>query len=114
MRNLSPNQNFSLGAYNLHMSPPPFVHFETGVPQLGQMPRSQAPVSYVAPSNGLTDPFCAAGNRMTRDGAYIQWPSSAMMYAYPYEQQIRHGFFQVNNSVTQLSVLISSYSCELF
>ncbi|KAG5552236.1 hypothetical protein RHGRI_010351 [Rhododendron griersonianum] len=63
----------------------------TGFPHLGQMPRTQASLSYRTPIMG---PLCSTGfNQTSRDAVYMQWPTSAMMYAQSYEQ-FRHAVFQ--------------------
>lgn len=75
----------------------PFLQYDTGFPQLGQIQRTQASLGY-RPSNPIMDPFCAMGlNQASRDGVYLQWPSHSMMYAHSYEQ-FRHAVFQVNYS----------------
>lgn len=74
----------------------PFVQYDTGYPQLGQIPRTQSPINYRPPASPAMSPFCAMGlNQTTTDAAaYAQWPSAAMMYTHPYDQ-FRHAGFQV-------------------
>jgi hypothetical protein len=71
---------------------PPFVQYDTGFTQLGQMPRT---LSYGPPSSPGMSPFCAVGlDQTSGDAAYMQWSSAAMMYAHSYEP-FRHAVFQV-------------------
>ncbi|KAK1278163.1 hypothetical protein QJS04_geneDACA003621 [Acorus gramineus] len=86
MRGLVPSQNFGLGPFN--MLQPPFIQYETGFSQLGQLPRTQASACY-GPSSPVMGPFCATA----RDPVYVQWPNTAMVYAQSYEQ-VRHAFVQ--------------------
>ena len=73
----------------------PFIQYDTGFPQLGQMPRSQSSVSYKPAASAVMSPFCAVGtNQTSRDPAYVQWPSASMIYAHSYDQ-FRHAVFQV-------------------
>jgi hypothetical protein len=72
---------------------PPFLQYDTGFSQLGQMPRT---LSYRPPSSPAMSPFCAMGlNQTSTDAGYMQWPSAAMMYAHSYEP-FRHAVFQVD------------------
>lgn len=88
VRSLPPNQSVSLGPYTV-LQPPPFIQYESGFPQLGQVPRAQMPMNY-RPSNTIMNPFCAVGpNQTSRDAVYFQWPSPAMMYAHSYDH-FRH------------------------
>ncbi|KAK9266520.1 hypothetical protein L1049_012511 [Liquidambar formosana] len=94
VRNLPTNQSFSLAPFNMQKIQLPFVQYDTGFPQLGQMPRTQASLSYRPPSNSVMSPVCPPGlNQTSRDAVYMQWPSPAMMYAHSYEQ-FRHAVFQ--------------------
>ncbi|XP_057461835.1 uncharacterized protein LOC130752055 isoform X2 [Actinidia eriantha] len=91
VKNVPANQTFNLAPLNMQKFQPPFVQYDTGVPQLGQMPRTHASLSYSTP---IMSPFCATGfNQTSRDAIYMQWPTSAMMYAQSYEQ-FRHAVFQ--------------------
>ena len=93
VRSLPPNQSVSLGPYTV-LQPPPFIQYESGFPQLGQLPRAQMPMNY-RPSNTIMNPFCAVGpNQTSRDAVYFQWPSPAMMYAHSYDH-FRHTVAQV-------------------
>lgn len=74
---------------------PPFVQYDAVFSQLGQMPRTQASLSYGPPSTPAINPFCAMGlNQTTRDASYVQWSTAAMVYAHSYDQ-FRHAGFQV-------------------
>jgi hypothetical protein len=75
--------------------PIPYMQYDPSFPQLGQMPRTQASLGYHPAANPAMSPFCAMGSSQTsRDAAYVQWPSTAMMYAHSYDQ-FRHATFQV-------------------
>uniref|UniRef100_A0A6M2EYV2 SUZ domain-containing protein n=1 Tax=Populus davidiana TaxID=266767 RepID=A0A6M2EYV2_9ROSI len=94
VRSLPANQSFSLTPFNMQKIPHPFMQYDTGFPQMGQMPRTQASLSYQPAAGPVMSPFCALGsNQTSRDAAYVQWPSAAMMYAHSYEQ-FRHAAFQ--------------------
>lgn len=91
VKNVPANQSFSLVPLNMQNFQPPFVQYDTGFPHLGQMSRTQASLSYRTPIMG---PLCSTGfNQTSRDAVYMQWPTSAMMYAQSYEQ-FRHAVFQ--------------------
>lgn len=90
-KNIPTNQTFSLAPFNMQKIQPPFVQYDNVLPQLGQMPRTQASLSYRTP---IGNPFCATGlNQTSQDAVYMQWPTSAMMYAQSYDQ-FRHAVFQ--------------------
>lgn len=92
VRSLTPNQNLVLGPYSLPQ--PPFIQYESGFPQLGQLARAQIPMNY-SPSSTIMNPFCAVGsNQTSSDAVYFQWPSPAMMYAHSYDH-FRHTIAQV-------------------
>lgn len=94
VRSLPTNQSFSLAPFNMQKIQLPYVQYDAGFHQLGQMPRTQASLSYRPPANPVMSPFCAMGvNQTPRDAAYVQWPSTAMMYAHSYEQ-FRQAVFQ--------------------
>lgn len=94
VRNHPMNQNFNLVPFNVPKVQVPFVQYDAGFAQLGQMPRTQASVSYRPPSTSVMSPFCALGlNQTSRDAVYTQWASPAMMYAHSYDQ-FRHTVFQ--------------------
>lgn len=94
IRGLTPNQSIPLGPFNLQGFQPSFVQYESGFPQLSQLPRTQTSVSYRPASSPVMSPFCAMGmNQTSGDAVYMQWPSPTMMYAQSYEQ-LRHAFFQ--------------------
>lgn len=92
VRNLPANQNYNLVPFNMQKVQPPFVQYDTGFSQLGQMPRT---LSYGPPSSPAMSPFCAVGLDQTSGdaAAYMQWSSTAMMYAHSYEP-FRHAVFQ--------------------
>lgn len=94
VRSLPTNQSFTLAPFNMQKVQLPFVQYDTGFPQLGQMPRTQTSVSYRPHATPAMSSFCAAGsNQTSRDAAYVQWPSAAMMYAHSYDQ-FRDAVFQ--------------------
>ncbi|KAJ6778892.1 CAMP-REGULATED PHOSPHOPROTEIN 21 RELATED R3H DOMAIN CONTAINING PROTEIN [Salix koriyanagi] len=94
VRSLPANQSFSLTPFNMQKIPLPYMQYDPGFPQLGQMPRTQASLGYHPAANPAMSPFCPMGsNQTSRDAAYVQWPSTAMMYAHSYEQ-FRHVTFQ--------------------
>lgn len=87
VRNLPVNQSFGLAPFNVQKIQLPYVQYDAGFPQLGPMQRTQAPLNYSPSSTAVMSPFCAMGvNQTSRDAAYMQWPSPAMMYAHSYEQ----------------------------
>ncbi|KAF5474293.1 hypothetical protein F2P56_006206 [Juglans regia] len=91
VRNLPPNQNYNLVPFNMQKVQHPFVQYDTGFSQLGQMQRT---LSYRPPTSPAMGPFSAMGlNQTSRDATYMQWPSAAMMYAHSYEP-FRHAVFQ--------------------
>lgn len=84
VRSLPANQRFNLAPFNMQKFQPQFLQYEVG---LSQMPRTQASISYGAPSSPAMSPFCAMGlSQTSREATYIQWPSAAMMYPHPYDQ----------------------------
>ncbi|EEF40855.1 R3H domain-containing protein 1 [Ricinus communis] len=94
IRSLPTNQSFNLAPLNMQKIQLPFIPYDTGFPQLGQMPRTQNSLSYQPAASPVMSPFCAVGsNQTSRDPAYVQWPSASMMYAHSYEQ-FRHAVFQ--------------------
>ncbi|KAF8403709.1 hypothetical protein HHK36_011813 [Tetracentron sinense] len=94
VRGLPPNQSFSLGTSNMQNFQPSFVQYESGFPQLGQLPRTQTSLCYRPSSSPTMSPFCSMGsNQTSRDAIYMQWPSPAMMHAQSHNQ-FRHPIFQ--------------------
>ncbi|KAK9156602.1 hypothetical protein Scep_003176 [Stephania cephalantha] len=94
VKGLPANQGFSLGHFNGQSFQPSFMQYETGFPQLNQLPRTQTSMSYGPSSPLITSPFGAVGvNQNSGDAVYMQWPSPTMMYAQSYEQ-FRHAIFQ--------------------
>ncbi|XP_052175707.1 uncharacterized protein LOC127790306 [Diospyros lotus] len=92
------SQSFVSAHYNMQKFQPPFVQYDNGFPQLGQVLRTQASVGYRTP---IMNPFCATGfNQTSRDAVYMQWPTSTMMYAESYDQ-FRRAVFQVPYSQQQ-------------
>lgn len=74
---------------------PPFVHYDSVFPHMGQMPAPQASLNYSTP---VMSPYCAMGlNHSSGDTLYMQWPTQSMMYAQSYDQ-LRHAVFQVSVS----------------
>lgn len=95
VRNLPANQNLNLVPFNIQKIQPPFVQYDAVFTQLGQMPRTQASLSYGHPSRPAINHFGAMGlNQASSDAAYMQWSTAAMMYAHSYDQ-FRHAGFQV-------------------
>ncbi|KAF3442174.1 hypothetical protein FNV43_RR16090 [Rhamnella rubrinervis] len=98
VRNLPANQNLNLAPFNIQKIQPPFVQHDAVFSQLGQVPRTQASLSYGPPSSPAFNPFCAMGlNQTSSDAAYMQWSTAAMVYAHSYDQ-FRHAGFQVARS----------------
>lgn len=94
VRNLPSNQNYNLVPFNMQKVQHPFVQYDIGFSQLGQMQRT---LSYRPPTSPAMGPFSAMGlNQTSRDATYMQWPSAAMMYAHSYEP-FRHAVFQVGH-----------------
>ncbi|KAK1292004.1 hypothetical protein QJS10_CPB17g01702 [Acorus calamus] len=93
MRGLVPSQHFGLGPFGPVQSP--FIQYETGFSQPGQLPMNQAFACYrPATASPVMSPFCPIGcNQTLRDPVYMQWPSPAMVYAQSYEH-VRHAFVQ--------------------
>ncbi|XP_050233981.1 uncharacterized protein LOC126682373 [Mercurialis annua] len=89
VRSLPTNQSFNLAPMNMQRIQLPFLQYDTGFAQLGQM---QNLLSYQQP--GASPVVCAVGsNQRLRDPAAVQWPSASKIYAHSYEQ-FRHAVFQ--------------------
>ncbi|XP_027350162.1 R3H domain-containing protein 1 isoform X2 [Abrus precatorius] len=89
-----PTSAVNLVPFNLQKAQHSFAQYDTAFNQLGQMPQTQASLGFGPPSSPIMSPFCTTGlNQASRDGAYLQWPSAAMMYAHSYDQ-FRHAVFQ--------------------
>lgn len=102
-RSLPTSQSFNLAPFGMQNIQLPYVQYDTGFPQLGQMPRTQNTLSYQPAASPVMSPFCAMGlNQTSRDPAYVQWPSAAAMYAHSYEQ-FRHAVFQAPSCQQPLS-----------
>ncbi|EYU20818.1 hypothetical protein ABFS82_11G015300 [Erythranthe guttata] len=87
----------------LHMPKfqPPFVHYDSFVPQMSQMPAPQPSFNYRSP---VMSPYCAMGlNHSSRDALYVQWPTQSMMYAAQSYDQLRHAYFQAPTCQQPLS-----------
>ncbi|CAI9099493.1 OLC1v1036322C2 [Oldenlandia corymbosa var. corymbosa] len=85
------NQVFNVAPY-VQKFQHPYVQYDAVLPQLGQMPGTQASLNYRSP---VMNPYCAVGlNQASRDAVYMQWPTQSMMYAQSYGQ-LRHAVFQV-------------------
>lgn len=83
-------ESFKLAPFDMQNFQAP-VQYCNGFPQLGQMPRTQASISYRTP---VMRPFSVAGlNQTSGDAVYMQWPTSTMMYAQSYDQ-FMHAVFQ--------------------
>ncbi|PON51379.1 R3H domain containing protein [Trema orientale] len=105
VRNLPANQNVSLAHFNMQKIQPPYVQYDPVFSQLGQMPRTHTSLNYGPPSSPIMNPFCAMGlNQTSRDAAYMQWSTAAMMYAHSYEQSRHAGFQEVALGYTQLHI----------
>ncbi|KAL4203322.1 hypothetical protein AMTRI_Chr01g127290 [Amborella trichopoda] len=79
------NQNFNLAAFNMQSFQSPFLQYETGFPQMGQLSTNQSSVTY-RPSNPIIGPFGAVGLAPNSRGAvYLPCPSPTMMYAHSYD-----------------------------
>ncbi|KAK7290753.1 hypothetical protein RIF29_05405 [Crotalaria pallida] len=84
----------NLVPFNLQKTQPSFAQYDTTFNQLPQMPQAQPSLGYGPPASPIMSPFCTPGvNQVSREGAYLQWPSPAMMYAHSYDQ-FRHAVFQ--------------------
>ncbi|KAM7258577.1 hypothetical protein ACFE04_014318 [Oxalis oulophora] len=96
VRGLPTNPNFTPTPtpFNWQNIQVPFVpqYDAAGFPQMVQMARSQASPNYGPLTNPVMSPF--GMNQMPRNAAYVQWPTSAMMYAHSYDQ-FRQAVFQV-------------------
>ncbi|KAL2320615.1 hypothetical protein Fmac_029584 [Flemingia macrophylla] len=89
-----PTSAVNLVPFNLQKAQPSFPQYDATFNQLGQMSQNRASLGYVPPSTPIMSPFCNTGlNQTSGDGAYLQWPSAAVMYAHSYDQ-FRHVVFQ--------------------
>ncbi|KHN12174.1 R3H domain-containing protein 2 [Glycine soja] len=89
-----PASAVNLVPFNLQKAQPSFAQYDATFNQLGQMSQTQASLGYAPPSTPIMSPFGTPGlNQTSSEGAYLQWPSAAMMYAHSYDQ-FRHGVFQ--------------------
>lgn len=94
IRNLPNSQNFGLTQFQMYNVQPPYLQYDTVLPQLGQMPNTQASPTYCYSSLVLS-PYGASGPyQSSMDAVYVQVPSPAIMYAQSYDQ-LRHAVFQV-------------------
>ncbi|XP_061374699.1 uncharacterized protein LOC133316918 [Gastrolobium bilobum] len=90
-----PASSLNLVPFSMQQVQPSFAQYDTTFNQLSQMSQNQASIGYGPPSNLVMSPFGVTGlNQTTRDAAYLQWPSAAIMYAHSYDQ-FRHAVFQV-------------------
>ncbi|KAL3639660.1 hypothetical protein CASFOL_014628 [Castilleja foliolosa] len=91
VRGIPHPQSFNLAPFNVPHFQPPYVHYNSVFPQLGQMPAPQASLNY---RNPMMSPYCAMGfNQTSRDALHMQWPNPSMIYAQSYDN-LRHGVFQ--------------------
>uniref|UniRef100_A0A7C8ZVB5 SUZ domain-containing protein n=2 Tax=Opuntia streptacantha TaxID=393608 RepID=A0A7C8ZVB5_OPUST len=98
-----PTGQWLLMPFNIPKFQPPFLQYEVPFPQMGQIPRAQAPLNYGPSSNPSISHYCMMGsNHASRDAIYMQWPSPAMMYAHPYGQ-FHNSLFQAPFSQQPLS-----------
>jgi hypothetical protein len=94
-------QSFNLAPLNIQKLPPPFVHYDSVFPQMGQIPARQASLNYMTP---VMSPYCAMGSDQTsRSGLYMQWPTQSVMYTQSHDQ-LRHAFFQAPFCQQPLSI----------
>ncbi|KAK4787513.1 hypothetical protein SAY86_011346 [Trapa natans] len=85
-----PCQSFGQVPFNMQNINHTFGHYDTGFPQLGQMPRPPASINYIPPPSPVMSPFGAMGlSQGSRDTAFAHWPTASVMYA-----QFMHGVFQ--------------------
>ncbi|CAI9761194.1 unnamed protein product [Fraxinus pennsylvanica] len=93
VKNLPSIQSFNVAPINAPKFPPPFVQYDSVIPQLGQMPMAQASINYKSP---VMSPYHAVGlNQTSRGALYMQWPTQSMMYAESYDH-LRHTIFQAS------------------
>ncbi|XP_031496082.1 uncharacterized protein LOC116261457 [Nymphaea colorata] len=89
-------QAFSLDPFNVQNFQPAFL-YDNELPQMGQVPRNQSPISYMG-TNPVMNHFGAANlNQASCDPVYMHWPSPTMMYAHSYEhfrQSVQKPFYQ--------------------
>ncbi|KAL8095205.1 hypothetical protein AgCh_036601 [Apium graveolens] len=91
VRNVPNSRNLNLAPFNMQTFQPSYVHYDSLVPHLAQLPSAHASMGY---RNPVLNPYCAIGpNQTSRDAVYMHWPSQAMMYPQPYDQ-FRHAVFQ--------------------
>ncbi|KAJ1404233.1 SUZ domain [Sesbania bispinosa] len=89
-----PTSSLNMMPFSLQQVQPPFAQYDTAFNQLSQMSQNQASLGYAPPSRPIMSPFGFTGlNQTSRDAAYLEWPSAAMMYAHSYDQ-FRHAVFQ--------------------
>lgn len=100
-------ESFKLVPFDMQNFQAP-VQYCNGFPQLGQMPRTQASISYRTP---VMRPFSVAGlNQTSGDAVYMQWPTSAMMYAQSYDQFMH--VFQVKYAVHRLPIYCTFFLAQ--
>ncbi|XP_022852376.1 cAMP-regulated phosphoprotein 21-like [Olea europaea var. sylvestris] len=100
VKNLPTIQSFNVAPIHVPKFPPPFVQYDSAIPQLHQMPVAQASINYRSP---IMSPYHAMGlNQTSRDALYMQWPTQSMMYAHSYDH-MRQTFFQAPFSQQPLS-----------
>ncbi|GER25968.1 single-stranded nucleic acid binding R3H protein [Striga asiatica] len=93
-------QSFNPAPFNMPSFIPPFVHYDSVYPQLGQMHAPQPALNYRGP---LMSPYCTVGfNQTSRDPLYMQWPTQSLMYAQSYAH-LRNGVFQAPTCQQPLS-----------
>ena len=94
-RNLPDSQNF--GSTQMHMQnfqSPPYLHYDTALPQFGHMPDTQASPSYCYSSFVQIPYYASRPYQSSMDAVYVQVPSPAMMYPQSYDQ-LRNAVLQV-------------------
>ncbi|KAK1386553.1 R3H domain-containing protein 2 [Heracleum sosnowskyi] len=93
IRNLPNSQNLGLTQFHMHNFQPPYLQYDTVLPQLGHMPNTQASPSYCY-SSLVPSPYGASSPyQSSMDAVYVQVPSTAMMYTQSYDH-LRHAIFQ--------------------
>ncbi|KAL8136204.1 hypothetical protein AgCh_010703 [Apium graveolens] len=110
IRNLPNSQNFGSTQFQMYNVQPPYLPYDTVLPQLGQMPNTRAsPTPTYCYSNLFLSPYGASGPyQSVTDAVYVQVPSPAMMYAQSYDQ-LSHAVFQAPIYQQPLSFDYSNY-----
>lgn len=91
---------------------PPFIPYDSGFTQMGQLPRTQTPVNYKPPNTVMNNPFCAVGsNPSSGDAPYLYWPNPVRMYAHSYDH-FRNAVYQARARLfPENCVILLYYYC---